>query len=1037
MTFEKYYGIYKDEKGITLRPKKGSAKFNFTADVKKDKRYKLFAVGETAQFYWWKDEPDGNLLYREITDGLNYEQAELDRFCLDFSANSAFTYIKRVYKKVLWSPVASYIPINPVPAEWKAGIRVKAENLNIREDGFLRMRIEIRLLRENVSRHDVTVPSDMTVILPVEPGTYGYTEIFKNITIPQNTANVCVFVEGKNYTGKCYFEHPELSADIHNMLPAFAEPVSGKPEFDWSGQFISRKELPEFEIVLNGNTVYSGEIFERIHRFAEWEVSLPNERLKENNTLEIKLISSYREALPYNLCEVALLEQPDSDIDIIAVSEFAPVGGKARVLLRTKNERETVKFVTECNEISAENEYYFEEKGLHGIAIDCLKPSQNAVFTLSTENCTAQGEVKNIIRKNEDKVITGTGDMIYILQEKEAMEEYISWYVSNGVGNFITMRPCYRWAGTTQLDAEAVKWFAKLMNELEIKYVLMMDGREVPGLASQPSNELLSGKNYLGRQEHEVDGALAYWGERVIGNLSAEQASELMLYTYQENREYSCAKSDERSFLYKGEQLVRYNRKAEIPADYALAHKKFLSDIKNVVSEDSTRHTGPSCLFKYFAEGGLKWMGAETMYSSMEILLGFLRGAAKLENTDVFGVHHALQWSTTPHECEQHYKRFRLALYTAYMMGATDINTEEGLWRLEEGYEHHHRFGTACGEHLKQQQDFYRYVSSHTRSGSFYSPIALVHGRDDGVNFFVPNKIWGLAIPFTSAEKSWELTKEVYPESVPGKCLYFHKCPTDRAMGYYSTTPYGNVDVLPAEANVQTMADYKLLVFMGYNRLTDEDADKLYNYVKNGGKVLMTRAHLTTTTDIEKVRRGELEFGQIPFKCEGAEGELCVENIGNGTAYIFNTNKYPSDLSEQYTAVMKKLMQQVQSEENVWAKCGKGVEFSCFKQPNGDTHLYLLAVDWFNNSTEPRKAVVKVGNVSYEAEIPFGVLIKVVSNGKIAVWSESEQGEILALDQSTATVQGSGRVTFAIAKNGEMFKKTVDFTAENVQKINL
>ena len=70
-------------------------------------------------------------------------------------------------------------------------------------------------------------------------------------------------MEGKNYTGKCWFEHPELSADIHNMLPAFAEPVSDKPEFDWTGQYISRKELPEFAIKLNGEQIFEGELAKR------------------------------------------------------------------------------------------------------------------------------------------------------------------------------------------------------------------------------------------------------------------------------------------------------------------------------------------------------------------------------------------------------------------------------------------------------------------------------------------------------------------------------------------------------------------------------------------------------------------------------------------------------------------------------------------------------------------------------------------------------------------------------------------------------
>ena len=98
MSFEKYYSIYQNNSGIILRPGKAGAEFEFDGDIKENKRYKLFVVGETSQFYWWKDEPDGKFLYNEITDGLNHEEAELDRYCLDFSAEKEEGYIKRIYK---------------------------------------------------------------------------------------------------------------------------------------------------------------------------------------------------------------------------------------------------------------------------------------------------------------------------------------------------------------------------------------------------------------------------------------------------------------------------------------------------------------------------------------------------------------------------------------------------------------------------------------------------------------------------------------------------------------------------------------------------------------------------------------------------------------------------------------------------------------------------------------------------------------------------------------------------------------------------
>ena len=136
------------------------------------------------------------------------------------------------------------------------------------------------------------------------------------------------------------------------------------------------------------------------------------------------------------------------------------------------------------------------------------------------------------------------------------------------------------------------------------------------------------------------------------------------------------------------------------------------------------------------------------------------------------------------------------------MQGATQINTEEGLWHIEEYYSHFHRFSGCCRAHLAQQQDFFRYVSSHSRTGVFYAPMALLHGRHDGWHGFGSRQPWGWAGKDNSdAENSWKLLRVFYPLSRPGEALYIHGCPTDRPVGYYSGTPLGNVDVLPIECD--------------------------------------------------------------------------------------------------------------------------------------------------------------------------------------------------------------------------------------------
>jgi hypothetical protein len=78
-----------------------------------------------------------------------------------------------------------------------------------------------------------------------------------------------------------------------------------------------------------------------------------------------------------------------------------------------------------------------------------------------------------------------------------------------------------------------------------------------------------------------------------------------------------------------------------------------------------------------------------------------------------------------------------------------------------------------------------------------------------------------------------------------------------------------------------------------------------------------------------------------------------------------------------------------------------------------------------------------VGAEQYDVELPFGVMLKCVCNGQTAVWAKSEEGEVLSLDEGAATVQGTGAVTFCVAKNGGLQTVTVDFSKEPVQTLKI
>ena len=129
------------------------------------------------------------------------------------------------------------------------------------------------------------------------------------------------------------------------------------------------------------------------------------------------------------------------------------------------------------------------------------------------------------------------------------------------------------------------------------------------------------------------------------------------------------------------------------------------------------------------------------------------------------------------------------------------------------------------------QRIFNRYLSTHSRTGRFYTPTALLHGRYDGWNGFNQPYLWGMAnLPVGEAEKSWKLLKLFYPlnhvvQTGMAKTGYIPE-DNDQPFGCYSGTPRGNVDVIPVENGL--FPEYKLLCFAGYNAAEPQDLDTVY-----------------------------------------------------------------------------------------------------------------------------------------------------------------------------------------------------------------
>lgn len=1065
MSFESYKQIHlcQRDRDISLRTGKS---FSIDFDLENAKNAdRVFFTGESGIFYGWKTEPDYQYLYRRIDDSLSSKEADTAQYALDMSADN-FDYPKIAYRKIVWWP-----RFFGGGSKWDFGLRVKAENLKIHNGGYLHFLVEIRYQKGIDKRIAYTEP-DVIARIDLAEGSYDWTEFNKGIDFESGkAANACFYLEGKNYSGQVFCEAPFLCTVDNgaNILTDFTTFTEEKPEFNWLGVNLSKKETPSLKIELNGKVIHSGEIFERCHRYSEWEVSIPENVAKEGkNTLVFTHTSDYRDAPPYMLHEIGIVSVRRDTL--IACPEVVQKGTPFSILVKT--ERNGVKYTLENapTYLKAASPLICEKAGLNVLHLVCEEAGNGIDFALVSNGIRIECRIDRCVLRGDDGVITGTGDAVYINQNERDFENYICWYASNSIGNLMTFRPTYRWCGTRTANSALWRKTADLLDEMGMKYVHMRDGRELQGCNANPTYEEMASPGFLGRQNHELDGANVYWGIRDVSNNHNEQMFyDLFIREFLRDGERMNVRFTPETYIAKNGRITLY-RDTFIKRDMESIANGVVEAL-NKTRHGSTRHTGPATLFKYFYQAGYSWTGAELMYSSTEPTCASLRGAAKVYGGNIGG-HLATQWSSTPHDTVEHSKRYRLALYISYMQGIDEINTEEGLWRMEEYFSYHNRFSPACLDHLKEHQDFYRYVTTHTRSGKFYTPVAFLSGRYDGWKLFgAKSSLWGRAdASYGDAENAWDMVEAFYPKYVHG-AIYRHPCPKNKPVGYYSGTPMGNIDILPIEAT--DYSEYPLLCAVGYNKALSEDMDKLEKYVSCGGKLFIGLAQLSDTTlisDIEKynlhyidhsfVNRvaPEINFAEdtvdgkavhvnvsIPSgatvlkQTDGGNALICEINVGEGKVYLLNTLEYAGNPAIYDTA--KNFLTHVTLEsyaaEKIWAKGDDAVEFAVYAQKNGDRHIYFLSTDWYNADMPVHTAKLLIGGCEYDVEVSYGTMLKVVASDSVGAWFDSEDRDVLEICENTVTVQGTGIGTLFVAKGGVLRQLTVDFSDASIQKLNI
>lgn len=1043
--------------------------------------HRLYFTCEDRMYYGWKDEPTFDKQCMLIDDSLDQAHAAFDRYCLNLSSEKPRPFVRRAARKVTFPPVISVYTQAGYTEEWTLGIRARVAGFKVNEGGWLHIRLDRWEKREGIDKRMTDCEPTETVILEIPEGTYDYQNLLLPVRIPQSTACIIYTVEGLGYSGEVYLESPSLTSSTGiNVIPCFNLTVPRLENMAWMGQSLSYKEWPRFKIDINGITVFEDETFLRIHRYSPVELDIPAGVLTNGeNTLSITYTSQYHDVVPVAIREIHILEKPSRLFSIVSCPEVAVWQAPIPILLETEAPDLTLSW--ESDNLEPVEPLEFPEAGLNVALFRAKRFENDMKLTLRCGEAEAACRIAQSVRGGADPILTGSGDMIYIDNSSlRDTEDYLAWFLENRLGNLITIRPAYRWGGHRTIEPALWQRLTALYTKLNIHYSHMSDGRDLPGIACNPHPSMLAGSHFLGRQLHERDGQLFYWGFPTYSTLPVNDVFyDITQRMYRETPDTVEAGHKVGAVMVNGGKVceVRY---VDCQPDMKDAHDTALKSLK-IVRGDYPRHTGPSVMFKYFYEAGFEWTGAETMDSSHETLLSALRGAAKAYGKKSTGVHLAVQWSTHPHNTQQRFRRYLLALYVPYLQGVTEVNTEEGWWFQESWFSFFNRFCDGCIGHRMMAQRFYRFVSTHTRTGRYYTPYAFLHGRYDGFyNFGMSQNLFGMPhLQAGEAEDSWKLLKLFYPlnhvrdamdreHSVTG---YFPEG-TDHPRGCYSGTPRGNVDTLPIEKGVYN--DYKLLCFAGYNAADKEDFDNLLGAVEAGRVLLGAWPHFSTTTwkmnvdnhnhtylDHPLVRMLSQETPQfVQAHLGGAEITVCqnppagsqvlettdeglplVYSIpcGEGKIVFVNCVAYPGNaiIRPVYERALCQCRDDLAFQEPSEIFCGENVQYAIYLQEDGSRHYYLTPVDWYRDPEPLRSFTLRVGKEQYPMSLPFGQIRKLVVSGDVAAWTVEDTAEVVSVTEGEITVQGRGFVTLRVVRNGREEEMIADCSLIPVQHIRI
>lgn len=982
-------------------------------DLDKRYNYKLRVRGQVGVPYIHRTEGAYPKYFRKLEDSLSLENGE---YVLNFNKHN------QVFERSLYYMLNDDLAVN-TPYVFK--LNAKASGIDNNFKASVEVYYGEKRTRYYYEQPDCVYEFDLA-------DSENYVEYVKQLTFDKPVDFLMVKISAKGFTGNATIKSPTIEGNgkVHVDKFDFNPKLLGEQK--WIGEGFSLTERPYFEVKVNGIEVFAGNKLDRLHCLSGVEFSIPDGILTGDDKVEITYGQINK--INYEFEEIQLLTLP-KELEILGVQ---------------KNQVNNVPFGMFCH-FDKDSTLQIKADGFKiespcavkkGYGVIKFVPVESGVKTISiSDGKTVRSATVTVSDKKPDGVITGSGDFIYINQNWDDFVEYIAWYLSENIGDMLTFRSAYRWGATAEADRDFWEKAISIVKDLGLYYVLMLDGRELNGVNANPPVDLLQSEYFLGEQTHEKDGSFTYWTQE----LDEHEAFFNHVFSRKIERNGIQGKFCP---VYNKQGVPRWFYAGDNIDNMKDAYEQFVYHLSRTNADGATRHTGVTPMFDAFFKAGYKWVGYESMYGSHELIFGAIRGMSNSNGQKSFGSHGALQWSTVPCDEWGHALRYRLSLYQSYMQGASHINTEEGLWTIETPLAGHDRFSYACTIHREEQQKFNRFVKSHTRRGKQIRKIAMMVGKYDGMDCFSTGRVYGQYgeyWKYNTPEYSWDLVKEFYPQATIGQVYVFvqkggranlrpkdieflehgpdpfNKVLDEQSLGFYSSTPYGVIDLIAYDA--KNLGDYDFIFLTGWNTCSEEQLTELCKFMDNGGKVMLCKAHLSDSVSREEVLTG---------KAQTMKGEIVDKFLSYKDNLIyFDRDGFPIEFKDEYAKQLRKAGEQYGSK---YVKGADHVSFTEYVRENGATDVYAVNIRWW--SEEGASATLNLKDASYDLFFKDNDLkfIAISPDGKRAVLVEDYGLDVGDITDDCAVIKGFGKATVKVYANGQVKDLSVDVNGQ--YKIN-